>query len=252
VRRQPSWKPAVVAERSDTVVFVPAWNEEDNLPGVLDELNADLPDADVVVIDDGSTDDTAGVARAGGADVVSFGENRGLPAGIAAGYSYAEEKGYRFCGRVDADGQHPVAELRRLLELVRSDTCDVAVGSRFASGDGYPERRYEATAARTFGHFLLRRLMRWRLDRPMLDATSGMYAVNERALPHLAKPYEAGAPEVEGLIRLSEAGLRVEEVPVHMRERAGGESKLRGKKAIMLVLTVAGAVLVEERWRRRR
>jgi glycosyltransferase involved in cell wall biosynthesis len=238
--------------RSDTVVFVPAWNEEENLPAVLQELDAELPAADVVVVDDGSTDATAEVARWGGADVVSFGENRGLPAGIAAGYAYAQQHGYRFCGRVDADGQHPVAELRRLLELVKDDRCDVAVGSRFASGDGYAERRYEATAARSFGHFLLRRGMQRRLGRPVLDATSGMYAVNERALPLLAKPYDVGAPEVEGLIRLADAGLRVEEVPVHMRERAGGESKLRGKKAVLLVLTVAGAVLLEERWRRRR
>ena len=241
-----------MAEQSDTVVFIPAWNEEENLPAVLEELAAEVPWADVVVVDDGSTDGTAEVARTAGADVLSFGENRGLTAGIAAGYGYAEEHGYRFCGRVDADGQHPAAELRRLLELVASGDCDVAVGSRFASGDGYPEFRYEATTARRFGHFLLRRLMRWRLDRPMLDATSGMYAVNDQALPYLSKPYEAGAPEVEGLIRLSQAGLRVEEVPVHMRERAGGESKLRGKKAVMLVLTVAGAVLVEERWRRGR
>jgi glycosyltransferase involved in cell wall biosynthesis len=237
---------------ADTVVFIPAWNEEQNLPAVLEELHADLPDADVVVIDDGSTDDTAAVAKQHRAEVVSFGENRGLTVGIAAGYAYAQEHGYRFCGRVDADGQHPPAELRRLLQLVRDDRCDVAVGSRFASGDGYAERRYEATRARAFGHFLLRRLVRRKIGRPMLDATSGMYAVNDRAMPYLAKPYEAGAPEVEGLIRLAEAGLRIEEVPVDMRERAGGESKLRGKKAIMLVLTVAGALLVEERWRRRR
>ena len=237
---------------ADTVVFIPAWNEEQNLPGVLDELRSELPAVDVLVVDDGSTDGTAEAARSRGAEVLSFGENRGLPAGIAAGYGYAHEKGYRFCGRVDADGQHPPGELKRLLELVQSDRCDVAVGSRFASGDGYAERRYEASNTRAFGHFLLRRLMHWRLDRPMLDATSGMYAVNDRALPHLAKPYEAGAPEVEGLIRLADAGLRVEEVPVHMRERAGGESKLRGKKAVMLVLTVAGVVLLEERWRRRR
>jgi glycosyltransferase involved in cell wall biosynthesis len=237
---------------ADTVVFIPAWNEEQNLPAVMEELHADLPDADVVVIDDGSTDDTAAVAKQHRAEVVSFGENRGLMVGIAAGYAYAQEHGYRFCGRVDADGQHPPAELRRLLQLVRDDRCDVAVGSRFASGDGYAERRYEATRARAFGHFLLRRLVHRKLGRPMLDATSGMYAVNDRAMPYLAKPYEAGAPEVEGLIRLAEAGLRIEEVPVDMRERAGGESKLRGKKALMLVLTVAGALLVEERWRRRR
>ena len=83
-----------------------------------------------------------------------------------------------------------------------------------------------------------------RLDRPFGDATSGMYAVNDRALPLLARPYETGAPEVEALLRVSEARLTLEEVPVDMRERAGGESKLRGKKAVKLVLTVAGALLL--------
>ena len=235
----------------DTVVFVPAWNEEDNLPAVLEELHAELPQADVVVVDDGSTDATAERARTGGAVVVSFGENRGLPVAVAAGYGYALDHGYRFCGRVDADGQHPPAELARLLALVRAGECDVAVGSRFVAGDGYAERRYRPTRARSFGHFLLRRLMRWRLDRPLMDATSGLYAVNDKALGLLARPYEAGAPEVEGLIRLADAGLRVEELPVDMRERAGGKSKLRGKKAVVLVLTVAAAVFAGVAARRR-
>ncbi|HSC92475.1 MAG TPA: glycosyltransferase family 2 protein [Gaiellaceae bacterium] len=235
----------------DTLVFVPAWNEEDNLPAVLDELHAELPDADVLVVDDGSTDRTADVARERGAAVFSFGENRGLPHGIAAGYRYALDHGYAYCGRVDADGQHPVAELRRLLDRVRSGACDVAVGSRFVSGDGYAAYRYEAEGARKLGHFLLRRLMRLRLGRPMMDATSGLYAVDAKALPHLAEPYEAGAPEVEGLLRLDAAGLRVDEVPVHMRERASGESKLQGKKAVLLVLTVVGTVLFARRRRRR-
>jgi hypothetical protein len=103
---------------------------------------------------------------------------------------------------VDADGQHPANELARLLALVRSGTCDVAVGSRFVAGNGYEERRYRASAARGVGHFVVRRLLRRRLDRPPLDATSGLYAVNERALRLPAEPYAAGAPEVEGLIRL--------------------------------------------------
>jgi glycosyltransferase involved in cell wall biosynthesis len=235
---------------ADTLVFVPAWNEEESLPAVLTELQGGL-DADVLVVDDGSSDATAEVARAGGAEVLSFGANRGLPAAIAAGYGYALDRGYAFCGRVDADGQHPVAELARLLDRVRSGECDVAVGSRFVSGDGYAAYRYEATGARQLGHWVLRRLMRWRLERPMMDATSGMYAVNSRALPLLAQQYEAGAPEVEGLIRLSEAGLKVEEVPVDMRERASGTSKLRGKKALMLVLTVGATVLLGRRLRRR-
>src|SRR6476659_6626536 len=100
----------------DTLVFIPAWNEEENLPAVLDELHGELPDADVLVVDDGSTDGTAGVAREHGAEVLSFGENRGLAEGIAAGYRWALEHGYAYCGRVDADGQHPAAELHRLLD----------------------------------------------------------------------------------------------------------------------------------------
>jgi glycosyltransferase involved in cell wall biosynthesis len=235
---------------ADTLVFVPAWNEEESLPAVLAELSVGL-DADVLVVDDGSRDRTAEVARDRGAEVLSFGANLGLPAAIAAGYGYALDRGYAYCGRVDADGQHPVAELARLLERVRDGDCDVAVGSRFVSGDGYAAYRYEATGARRFGHWLLRRLMRWRLDRPMMDATSGMYAVNSRALPLLAEAYEAGAPEVEGLIRLTEAGLKVEEVPVDMRERTSGTSKLQGKKALMLVLTVGATVLLGRRLRRR-
>ena len=122
---------------SDTLVFIPAWNEELNLPAVLDEVAARLAHVDVLVVDDGSTDATADVARARGAAVLSFGENRGLREGIAAGYGYARDHGYAFVGRVDADGQHPVEELHRLLERVRDGSCDVAVGSRFAEGDGY-------------------------------------------------------------------------------------------------------------------
>ena len=135
---------------------------------------------------------------------------------------------------------------------MRADACDVAVGSRFVSGEGYPERRYEAEPMRKFGHFVLRRAMRWRLDRPMMDATSGMYAVNALAMPILGEPYQAGAPEVEGLTRLVAAGLRIEEVAVDMRPRASGESKLQGKKALMLVVTVGGVILLGARVRKRR
>ena len=233
-----------------TLVFMPAWNEEQNLPAVLDELHLGLPDADLLVVDDGSTDGTAEVARAAGAEVVSFSHNRGLPAGIAAGYAYALEHGYDFCGRVDADGQHPVVELERLLERVREGECDVAVGSRFASGEGFAPYRYMPSAPRRFGTALLRRAMRIALRRPFLDATSGMCAANAKALPVLAQPYTTEAPEVEALLRLSEAGLRVDEVPVEMRERASGESKLRGKKSLLVVLTVIGTLFAFRRRRR--
>jgi glycosyltransferase involved in cell wall biosynthesis len=236
---------------SNTVVFIPAWNEEDNLPAVLDELHERLPDVDVLVVDDGSTDRTAEIAREHGAEVLSLGSNRGLRVGIAAGYAWALEHGYEFCGRVDADGQHPPEELARLLELVRSGECDVAVGSRFVSGEGYEAYRYKPSGARRFGTAVLRRSMAVALRRPFGDATSGLYAVNRKALPILAVPYTSRAPEVEALIRVVDAGLVLEEVPVNMAERASGESKLRGSKAVKLVLTVAGTIAVAA-WARRR
>src|SRR5215212_4986645 len=138
-----------------TLVFIPAWNEEASLPAVLDDARAELPDADVLVIDDGSTDQTAQVARDHGADVVSFPQNRGLRAGIAEGYRQALERGYDYCGRLDADGQHLAAELKRMLELVASDECDVAVGSRFLPDSGADGERYKPTADRVVGTSLL-------------------------------------------------------------------------------------------------
>jgi hypothetical protein len=237
---------------SSTLVFIPAWNEEENLPAVLEGLHERLPDVDVLVVDDGSTDNTAEVAREHGAEVLSLGTNQGLRVGIAAGYRWACERGYSFCGRVDADGQHPAVELARLLERVRSGECDVAIGSRFVSGDGYAPYRYRPSPARRLGTGLLRRSVAVVLRRPFGDATSGLYAANAQALPLLAEPYTSGAPEVEGLIRLVDSGLRVDEVPVNMAPRAGGESKLRGGKAVKLVLTVTGTLALALLARRRR
>jgi glycosyltransferase involved in cell wall biosynthesis len=237
---------------SDTLVFVPAWNEEDSLPAVLDALHTALPGVDVLVVDDGSTDRTVVVARALGAEVQSLGSNLGLRFGIAAGYRYALEHGYAYCGRVDADGQHPPRELARLLAMVRDGDCDVAVGSRFVAGDGYPAYRYLPSPARRFGTAVLRRAMKVALGRPFGDATSGLYAVNALALPLLAETYTSRAPEVEALVRIADAGLRLEEVPVTMEARASGESKLRGSKAVKLVLTVAGTLVAAKLVRSRR
>jgi glycosyltransferase involved in cell wall biosynthesis len=234
-----------------TVVVIPAFNEEANLPAVLGELRRELPEADVLVIDDGSTDGTARVAAEAGAGVVSLGANLGLRIGIAAGYREAHERGYDLCGRVDADGQHPAAELARLLALVRSGACDVAIGSRFAVGEGLEAGRYVPSRARRLGIGILQRAMRVRLGRPFRDPGSGMAAVNAAAMPVLAEPYRSGAPEVEALLRLHRAGLRVEEVPVEMRERASGLSRLRGARAVKLVLTVTGTLLFF-RWMSRR
>src|SRR4051794_40477945 len=237
---------------SATVVFIPAWNEESSLPGVLSEAHGVLPDADLLVVDDGSTDETAAVARAAGAHVVSFEENRGLRVGIAEGYRQALVRGYDYCGRLDADGQHPAAELARMLELVRSDACDVAIGSRFLPESGRDGERYKPAPERVVGTSLLRLLMRLRLGQPISDGTSGLYAVNRSALALLADPYVCDAPEVEALVRITDAKLRLLEVPVQMRQREHGESSFKGKRAVKLVTTIALTLFAGELYRRRR
>src|ERR687898_2185640 len=234
-----------------TVVFIPAWNEEASLPAVIADCRSELPDADVLVIDDGSTDATAEVARDLGADVVSFRQNRGLRAGIAEGYRQALKRGYDYCGRLDADGQHLAAELKRMLALVRADECDVAIGSRFLPESGKDGERYKPAPERVFGTSLLRLLMRLRLGQPISDGTSGMYAVNHKALDLLADPYVCEAPEVEALMRITDAGLRLVEVPVHMRQREHGESSFRGRRAVELVVTIGLTLFAGEVLRRR-
>ena len=109
--------------------------------------------------------------------------------------------------------------------MVRDDRCDVAVGSRFVSGDGYEPYRYKPDHVRRFGTAALRRAMGSVIGRPFADATSGLYAVNAKALPLLAEPFSTEAPEVEALIRITDAGLRLEEVPVNMAERARAASR---------------------------
>ena len=110
------------------------------------------------------------------------------------------------------------------------------------SGDGYAPYRYRPDRTRRLGTAVLRRAMALVLRRPFGDATSGLYAVNAKALPLLAEEFTTEAPEVEALIRIVDAGLRLEEVPVDMAARASGESKLRGGKAVKVVLTVAGTL----------
>ena len=126
------------------------------------------------------------------------------------------------------------------------------IGPKDSMGVGYETERYEPSPSRRFGTSVLRRAMHPALGRPFHDATSGMYAANRRAMPVLGAPYTSRAPEVESLLRLRDAGIAVVDVPVHMRERASGQSKLRGSKAVKLVVTVVGTLLLYGVWRRLR
>jgi hypothetical protein len=135
-----------------------------------------------------------------------------------------------------------------MLDLVRSGECDVAIGSRFLPDSG----EYTPTPERVLGTSLLRLLMRLRLGQAISDGTSGLYAVNRSALALLADPYVCDAPEVEALVRITDAKLRLLEVPVQMRQREHGESSFRGRRAVELVVTIGLTLFAGEMFRRRR
>jgi len=216
-----------------TLVFIPAWNEADAVSGVIAGVRERLPEADVLVVDDGSTDATAARAAEAGATVASLPFNQGLGAALQTGYLYALRGGYDFCAHLDADGQHPPAEVARLLEQVRADRADLVLGSRYreaGDGEGGAEtiagEDYRPTLSRRIGTSVFRFFLTLATRQRFTDTTSGMRAANRRVMELFSENYSPDFAEIESLQLAVREGLRVEEVPVRMLERVGGSSFL--------------------------
>ncbi len=218
--------------RIRTLVFIPAWNEAEAVASVIDGVRERLPDVDVLVVDDGSTDETAARAAEAGAAVASMPFNQGLGAALQTGYLYALREGYDFCAHLDADGQHPPAEVARLLAEVRADRADLVIGSRFhedgakAGNEEIDGEDYRATISRRIGISLFRFFLTLATRQRFTDTTSGMRAANRRVMELFSENYSPDFAEIESLQLAVREGLRVEEVPVRMLERAGGSSFL--------------------------
>src|SRR4051812_11145813 len=172
-----------------TLVFIPAWNEQASVGEVVHDIATSLPDADVLVVDDGSTDATAARARAAGARVASLPFNQGLGAALQTGYLYALREGYDLCAHLDADGQHPPGEVARLLEEVREDRADLVIGSRYrAPGEGEDDD-YRPSLSRRLGTDLFRFFLPLAPRQRFTDTTSGMRAANRRVMALFSERY---------------------------------------------------------------
>lgn len=211
-----------------TVVFIPAWNEEASITGVIDDVREHLPGVDVLVVDDGSTDATTERARAAGAVVASLPFNQGLGAALQTGYLFALRNEYDFCAHLDADGQHPAAEVARLLEEVRSGRADLVIGSRYRDPEAAEAESddYKPTLSRRIGTSVFRFFLTLATRQRFTDTTSGMRAANRRVMALFSERYSPDFAEIESLQLAVRQGLRVEEVPVRMLERTGGSSFL--------------------------
>jgi len=204
---------------SDTLVFIPAWNEEDNLPAVLDALAGELPDVDVLVVDDGSRDGTSAVAKQQGVPVVRHPINLGVGGALQTGFRWGVDHDYDVVVQLDADGQHDPAYLAPLLAPVREGRCDVAIGSR------YVERtEYQAPMSRRLGMLLFSGVVRLALGQRIADTTSGFRAYGRRVMEVGQHEFPKDFPDAPLLIQLARRGFRLLEVPVRMRERQAGQS----------------------------
>ncbi len=190
----------------------------------MKELRELASEFDVVVVDDGSSDTTVDVARAGGARVVALPFNLGVGGAVRTGLRFAQSRGYDRVVVVDADGQHDPAGIRSLARAL-DEGADLAIGSRFAPGaDPYPVGRVRSTGMR-----VLRIVVRVVSGQRLTDVTSGFRAFDRPVLELLAAAYPAEylADTVEALLMVAYAGFRIEEVPVSMRPRAGGRPSSR-------------------------
>jgi glycosyltransferase involved in cell wall biosynthesis len=233
-----------------TLVFIPAWNEEASIAGVIGDVRASIPGADILVVDDGSADATAARAREAGALVASLPFNQGLGAALQTGYLYALREGYDCCAHLDADGQHPADEVARLLEVVVAGRADLVIGSRYRDPNAAPKppadgpktplyggksshrppvegsEDYKPTLSRRIGTSVFRFFLTLATRQRFTDTTSGMRAANRRVMALFSEHYSPDFAEIESLQLAVRQGLRVEEVPVRMLERTGGSSFL--------------------------
>lgn len=221
------------------VAVVPAFNEQDAVAQVVRDLLA-LPDPPVVVVvDDGSTDETGARARAAGAIVLRPGFNLGIGGAVQTGFVWAFRHGARAVVQVDGDGQHPAGEVPKVLAPVLAGRADVAIGSRFLGTAGD-----RSTGVRRAGMGWLTLLVRLRCGQQFTDPTSGLRAFGPGPMAWLSDTYPEDYPEPQVLAPLVRRGFRVEEVPVSMHARQGGRSSISGLKPLLYMVKVSVSLLL--------
>lgn len=221
------------------IAIIPAYNEQGAIGAVIDEIRAFDDQFDVVVVDDASYDSTARTARAHGARVITLPFNLGIGGAVQTGFRYAAEHGYELAARIDGDGQHDPRELRELINVVVAGDVDICTGSRFAGADGY-----RSSWSRRIGIRILARTVSVLTGQRVTDTTSGFQVLNRRAIELFAADYPHDYPEVEATLMLHKHRLRLGELPVRMRERAAGQSSIRGFQTAYYMAKVMLAVLI--------
>jgi glycosyltransferase involved in cell wall biosynthesis len=221
------------------IAIVPAFNEEQTVPRVIEEIRAFDPGFAIVVVDDGSTDRTALLAERQGVQVLRLPFNLGIGGAVQTGYQYALDNGYELAVQVDGDGQHNPQEIAGLVRPILDGHADMVVGTRFVAGGGY-----RGTRLRRVGIHLFAGLVSLMVGQRVTDTTSGFRAVNRKGIRLFAADYPHDYPEVEATVLLARHRLRMVEVPVVMRIRETGSSSITALRSVYYMVKVLLALFI--------
>jgi glycosyltransferase involved in cell wall biosynthesis len=222
-----------------TLIIIPAYNEADSLGALIRDLKEE-GQADILVVNDGSTDRTEGCLLESGVPSVSLPINLGIGGAVQTGFRYALEKHYDIAVQVDGDGQHDPLYIEDLVRPIFQDQADVVIGSRFVRKTGFQSSYHRRVGIR-FLQFLSRLLT----GQAITDSTSGFRAYNSRAIAFLADKYAVDFPEPEAVIAMLKRGFRIREVPVEMRGRGAGTSSISGWKSVYYLYKVVISMVIE-------
>jgi len=222
------------------LIIIPAYNEEASIANVIQAIRTKAPEVDIVVINDGSKDNTASVAKATEqAQVITLPLNVGIGGAMQTGYMYAKKHDYDVAVQMDADGQHDPAYLHQLLDALRKGEADCMIGSRFIQ-----KTAYRSSISRRTGILFFTGLLKLATKERFTDPTSGFRAANRKVIDVFANYYPDDYPEVETIVLLQRLGYKVKETSVLMHSRETGASSITPLKSIYYMIKVSLAVFM--------
>ena len=223
-----------------TLIVIPAFNEEKDIGNVARKTRECCPHMDILVVNDGSCDQTARIADEAGASVITHPFNIGYGAALQTGYKYAVKNGYNFVIQMDADGQHDPVHLERFHKEIKDKSADVIIGSRFLSSTDY-----KPSFTRGIGMFLFSKLVSVIVRQKITDSTSGFQGLNQDVIKFLVSDiYPGDYPDADVIIMLHRSGFRIKEIPLAMHRKGDSKSMHNGFKPVYYVLKMVLSIFV--------
>ncbi len=222
-----------------TLIIIPAYNEEKCIKKVVDNVMEVNNNVDVLVVNDGSKDDTLIEAKKTKAKVLNLPFNLGIGGAVQAGYLYAYKNNYDVAIQLDGDGQHNPKYIEEMVSIIKENKAEMVIGSRFIEETGYNQ-----TFARMFGIRIIRVIMKIFTGKKIFDPTSGYRAVNKRIIKKFSENYPYDYPEPDTNMRLLKEKVQIMEIPVEMHNRETGKSSITPLKSIYYMIKVTLAMLI--------